>query len=111
VPVERLDLAEIGQLSFRPADPRRWPALRLAREVMAAGGLSGAVFNAAKEVALDAFLDRRIRFTDMAPVVEETLARMPEAAAAAAGFDLDLVMQADHMARVRAAEAIEGREN
>jgi 1-deoxy-D-xylulose-5-phosphate reductoisomerase len=111
VPVERLDLAEIGQLSFRPADPRRWPALRLAREVMAAGGLSGAVFNAAKEVALDAVLDRRIRFTDMAPVVEETLARMPEAAAAAAGFDLDLVMQADHMARVRAAEAIEGREN
>ncbi len=48
LPVERLDLAALGSLTFRPACEDRWPALRLAREVMARGGLSGAIFNAAK---------------------------------------------------------------
>ncbi len=56
LPVARLDFAALGRLDFAPADPERFPALRLAREVMALGGLAGAVFNAAKEAALDAFL-------------------------------------------------------
>ena len=72
-PLERLDLVKLGQLSFRPACETRWPALRLAREVMETGGLAGAVFNAAKEVALDGFIEKRINFTRMAGVVEEVL--------------------------------------
>ncbi len=56
LPVERLDFAALGRLDFAPADPVRFPALRLAGRVMEMGGLAGAVFNAAKEAALDAFL-------------------------------------------------------
>ena len=76
LPVARLDLAAIGSLTFRATDPVRYPALRLAREVMETGGCAGAAFNAAKETALDAFIAGRIRFTDMAAVVEETLTRL-----------------------------------
>ena len=76
LPVERLDLARIGQLTFRAPDEARYPALRLAREVMETGGLAGAVFNGAKEVAMDAFIARRVGFLDMARVVEETLSKM-----------------------------------
>ncbi len=108
LPVARLDLAALGSLTFRAPDPARYPALRLAREVMATGGLAGAAFNAAKEVALDRFLAGRIGFLRMAEVVEATLARM----AAGDGLtnapsDLDTVLAADHLARVRAAEAAE----
>ncbi len=76
LPVERLDLARIGQLDFRTPDETRFPALRLAREVMAIGGLAGAAFNAAKEAALDLFLARRIGFLDMAALIERVLAQM-----------------------------------
>ncbi|PRY95091.1 1-deoxy-D-xylulose 5-phosphate reductoisomerase [Hasllibacter halocynthiae] len=76
LPVERLDLSALGSLSFRAPDEERWPALRLAREVMEARGHAGAAFNAAKEVALDAFIEGRIGFQDMAGVVEETLTRL-----------------------------------
>jgi 1-deoxy-D-xylulose-5-phosphate reductoisomerase len=74
LPVARLNFAEIGGLTFRAPDPARYPALSLAREVMARRGLSGAAFNAAKEVALDHFLAGRLGFMAMADVVAETLA-------------------------------------
>ena len=110
VPVERLDLARIGQLDFSAPDDARWPALRLAREVMAAGGLVGAVFNAAKEVALDGFIDGRLRFTQMAEIVEEVLeTRAEEAARGRDGMTLDLVAEADHLARKAAVAAITKR--
>ncbi|SNR39920.1 1-deoxy-D-xylulose-5-phosphate reductoisomerase [Puniceibacterium sediminis] len=103
LPVERLDLVAIGQLTFRAPDEIRWPALRLAREVMAAGGLAGAVFNAAKEQALDAFIDRRIGFLQMAEVVETVLDRLSaHAGNMNAVISLDNVRQADHLARVTA---------
>lgn len=76
LPVAALDLAAVGALTFRAPDEHRWPALRLAREVMAAGGMAGAVFNAAKEQALDDFIGGRIGFTEMAPRVEMTLAAL-----------------------------------
>lgn len=79
LPVKRLDLAELGRLTFRAPDDARYPALRLAREVMAAGGRSGAVFNAAKEIALDHFIAGWIGFLDMGALVEETLTRMSAA--------------------------------
>ncbi|MFM2355458.1 MAG: hypothetical protein RLZZ528_1194 [Pseudomonadota bacterium] len=100
LPVARLDLARAASLTFSAPDPVRYPALRLAGEVMAAGGLAGAVFNAAKEVALDAFIDGHIRFTRMAGLVEDVLTRMsgtfPLGNRAAS---LDTVVAADQAAR------------
>ena len=100
LPVDRLDLVKLGSFSFRAACETRWPALRLAREVMAEGGLAGAVFNAAKECALDAFIDGRIGFTRMSEVVEETLNRVSaQTGLIHAGMSLDNVLHADHLAR------------
>ncbi|MBW7921497.1 MAG: 1-deoxy-D-xylulose-5-phosphate reductoisomerase [Rubellimicrobium sp.] len=108
LPVERLDLARIGQLSFTAPDPARYPALALAREVMAAGGLAGAVFNAAKEAALDGFIAGQIGFTAMSVVVERVMARMtPEIGPDRAAMTLDAVLDADRLARIRAREIIE----
>ena len=107
LPVARLDLARIGRLTFSAPDPHRYPALRLAREVMATGGLAGAAFNAAKEIALDAFIAGRIRFTDMASVVEETLDRLSgrESLGKRPG-SLDMVLEMDRSARRVAAETL-----
>ncbi|GAA6165120.1 1-deoxy-D-xylulose-5-phosphate reductoisomerase [Pelagimonas sp. KU-00592-HH] len=100
LPVERLDLARIGQFTFRAPDPVRYPALRLAHEVLEAGGLNGAVFNAAKERALDGFLEGRIGFLQMAEVVEEVLARMSsDPRHNNAEMTLDTVSETDHLAR------------
>jgi 1-deoxy-D-xylulose-5-phosphate reductoisomerase len=105
LPVERLDLVSLGQFTFRSADEVRWPALRLAREVMAMGGLAGAVFNAAKERALDGFIAHRIGFQQMAAVVEEVLSRVSaQAGHIDAPITLDNVQQIDHLARIRADE-------
>ncbi|RYG92182.1 1-deoxy-D-xylulose-5-phosphate reductoisomerase [Loktanella sp. IMCC34160] len=100
LPVERLDLARIGQLTFRAPDEARYPALRLAREVMAAGGYAGAAFNAAKEAALDAFIAEKIGFMDMSGVVEETLAQIsPDLGLQNAPMCLDRVAEIDTQAR------------
>lgn len=107
VPVARLDLAALGKLTFDAPDPQRFPALRLAREVMETGGLAGAAFNAAKEVALDHFIDGRIGFGAMAEVVEMTLNRLSsDPGLTLAPTDLDTVLSMDHLARVRATEVI-----
>ena len=105
LPVARLDLAQLGSLTFRKACETRWPALRLAREVMETRGMAGAVFNAAKETALDAFIAGEIGFTRMAGVVEEVLSRVSaHPGHIDAGFTLDNIRQADHLARVTARE-------
>ena len=105
LPVARLDFAALGQLTFRAPDLVRYPALRLCREVMAVGGLAGAAFNAAKEVALDQFIGGGIGFARMAGLVEETLARLSaEMCLGKALEGLEDVQQADHLARVRARE-------
>ncbi len=110
LPVERLDLAQIGQLTFAAPDEARYPALRLARHVMQRGGLSGAIFNAAKEAALDAFIARRLKFTDMAGVVEAVLdASETDLGLIDAELTLDNVARADQMARKRAAAIIAAR--
>ena len=107
LPVERLDLTKLGQFTFRAPDEVRWPALRMAREVMERGGLSGAVFNAAKETALDGFLDRKIGFTHMSDVVQTVLAAENALEGLIdAQMTLDNVLQADHLARKAAQAAI-----
>ncbi|KPP87665.1 MAG: 1-deoxy-D-xylulose 5-phosphate reductoisomerase [Rhodobacteraceae bacterium HLUCCO07] len=110
LPVGRLDLAAIGQLNFRHPDEARYPALRLAREVMARGGLSGAVFNAAKEAALDGFISGRIGFTGMAGVVAAVLDRIgSNEGLIDARMSLDNIRAADHMARRLAEEEMRER--
>ncbi|MBP7001593.1 1-deoxy-D-xylulose-5-phosphate reductoisomerase [Amaricoccus sp.] len=100
LPVRRLDLAAIGRLDFAPADPVRFPALRLAREALALGGLAGAALNAAKEAALDGFIQGRIGFLDMAGVVEHVMDRLgSEAARVGEGYGLDEVTALDAAAR------------
>ncbi len=107
VPVERLDFAKLAKLEFRAPDELRWPALRLAREVINAGGLTGAVFNAAKETALDAFIAGKIGFMQMAEVVEEALSRNTDAASHNNDqVTLDMVRKTDHLARQTAKEII-----
>ncbi len=107
LPVERLDLAKIGAMTFRAPDPARYPALALARRVMEEGGLMGAVFNAAKERALDRFIEGRIGFTDMAVVVERVMDKMSSSdGLQKATQDLDTVLDTDKLARLRADEAI-----
>ena len=108
LPVDRLDLAQIGALTFRAPDDARWPALRLAREVMDRRGLAGAVFNAAKETALDGFIGGSLRFPQMAEVVEEVLNTLDPGLIDAA-MTLDNVRQADQMARHAAQHIIEQR--
>jgi 1-deoxy-D-xylulose-5-phosphate reductoisomerase len=106
VPVERLDLARIAQLQFQAPDAERFPALRLARDVMRTGGLAGAAFNAAKEVALDAFIDGKLPFLGMSDVVETTLARLlDENRLGNAPEALEDVLAMDHLARRVAKEA------
>ena len=107
LPVERVDLAKIGSLSFEAPDAARYPALDLARQVMAAGGLSGAIFNAAKERALDGFIAGRIGFLDMAAVVATVLDKMASKDGLQnAQMTLDTIMETDRLARIRADEAM-----
>ncbi|MDD9715672.1 1-deoxy-D-xylulose-5-phosphate reductoisomerase [Dinoroseobacter sp. PD6] len=110
LPVARLDLAAIGSLSFERPDEARFPALRLAREVMATGGRAGAVFNAAKEAALDAFIAGKIGFLDMAAVVEATLEGMDrDGSLSIPPQSLDCVANVDHLARDMAQRAAADR--
>ncbi len=101
VPNKRLDLAEIGALTFETADLERFPALRLAKDVLAAGGSASTVLNAANEVAVAAFLEKRVGFLAIAGLVEATLVAcadlttmVPQTA--------DDVLEIDEEARIRA---------
>jgi 1-deoxy-D-xylulose-5-phosphate reductoisomerase len=106
LPVARLDLATVGRLTFRAPDLTRFPALRLAREVMEVRGMAGTVFNAAKEIALDKFISGQIGFMDMAGLVETTLARLSaETSLANAATSLDDVLAMDQLARLRASQS------
>ena len=96
-PSRRLDLAAVGQLTFRKPDHDRFRCLGLAMDAMRAGGLAPTILNAANEIAVEAFLNRRIGFLDIPRVVESTLAQSPEANAPC--DTLDAVLAADARAR------------
>ncbi len=87
----RLDLAALGRLDFAAPDPERFPALRLARAALAAGGGAPAVLSAANEVAVAAFLARRIGFLDIAEIAGRVLDAMgaPEAGSLQSVLGLD----------------------
>ena len=100
-PAPRLDLSQALGLELLPPDTQRYPLLALARQAAAAGGTLPAMFNAANEVAVEAFLARRIRFTDIARIVGQTLA-----ASESVAESLDAALAADAESRRRARELI-----
>jgi 1-deoxy-D-xylulose-5-phosphate reductoisomerase len=102
-PLAPLDLAAIGELTFRAPDELRFPATRLAREAAEAGGAAPAVLNAANEIAVAAFLSGQIGFTRIAAEVANVL----ESYAAPAPACLSDVFAIDREARVRARELME----
>ena len=104
LPLDVIDLAEIGSLDFERPDLDRFPALGLADEVMSMAGLSGAVFNGAKERTLDLFIDRRIGFTDMARHVATVLETHGRAGGGQGDIDLPSIGQADNWARAKVDE-------
>lgn len=75
--VEPLDLVKVGRLDFSAADFARFPCLRLAYKALNEGGTATAILNAANEIAVQAFLDEQIRFTDIARIIEEVLTELP----------------------------------
>ena len=93
-----LDLAEIGSLHFEQPDPERFPALRLAREALRTGATAPALLNAANEVAVEAFLNRRIPLTAIAATAERVLEDEP----LRPGLELAEIHEADRRARERA---------
>ncbi|MCA3302391.1 MAG: 1-deoxy-D-xylulose-5-phosphate reductoisomerase [Roseomonas sp.] len=103
--VPPLDLIALGKLEFFAPDPVRFPALRLARDALRAGGGAPTILNAANEIAVGLFLEKRLRFLDIATVVEETLSRLgaPEAA------DLPAILAHDAAARSQAGLIAESR--
>ena len=96
--VAPLDLFAVARLDFQRPDEQRFPCLRLARQAAEAGGCAPARLNAANEVAVAAFLERRICFPEIARIIEDTLDREPSAAVE----NLDAVLAADAQARALA---------
>jgi 1-deoxy-D-xylulose-5-phosphate reductoisomerase len=104
--VERLDFAKLSRLDFEAPDEDRFPALRLARLAMERGGMQSAVLNAAKEVALEAFIEGRVGFLQMAEITETVMEAM---IATSAASNMDDVFAVDGEAR-RIAKTIVERE-
>jgi 1-deoxy-D-xylulose-5-phosphate reductoisomerase len=97
--IKRLDLAAAGTLTFEEPDEKRFPALRLAKEVMKAGGAASTVLNAANEIAVEAFLNRAIPFPAIVATVEKTLDLAASKLAGIQPDTLDAVMHLDAGAR------------
>ncbi len=95
LPLKRLQLTEVARLTFHDPDPVRFPALRLAYQVLRQGGTAPAVFNAANEVAVAAFLQEKIPFLEILASVERTLS----AHTVTPDPDLEEIFEADRWAR------------
>ncbi|MEK7991283.1 MAG: 1-deoxy-D-xylulose-5-phosphate reductoisomerase [Thiotrichaceae bacterium] len=93
--VDSLNLAEISQLHFEDVDMQKFPCLRLAYEAMLAGGTTTTILNAANEVAVQAFLDKQIRFVDIPTIIEQTLTNLTGRDAS----HLDFILEDDAQAR------------
>ncbi len=107
-PTRRLDLADVGTLSFEAPDPARFPALTIARDALLAGGTAPAILSAANEVAVEAFLARRIGFLDIAQNVADTMEAAQARGLIIAPRSLSDVLAADAEGR-RLAQSLLGR--
>ncbi len=103
--VQSLDFVKLGRLDFRSPDPQRFPCLRLATAAIRAGGTVPAILNAANEVAVQAFLDRRLNFLDIAAVIESVMNTVD----ASTATDLAAILGADRLARDSAAAEVTRR--
>jgi 1-deoxy-D-xylulose-5-phosphate reductoisomerase len=103
VPVAPLDLVALGQLTFEAPDSDAFPCLALARAAAIAGGTAPCALNAANEVAVHAFLERRLPFLDIAAVIEATLERLEPQPVRA----FETLYDADHEARAIAGEQVQ----
>ncbi len=101
----RLDLAQIAALDFAELDLERFPAMKLAREALRAGGGAPTILNAANEISVEAFLQRRIGFLDIAGTVGRVLDRMGPRRAA----DLDDIVSLDEAARAETEQLVAAR--
>lgn len=109
-PAPKLDLVTAGPLTFQHPDPKKFPALSIAKQALAAGGQAPAAMNAANERAVSAFLDRRIGFLDIPSVVAETLERMDRLGAVGSidGDPVECARNTDAAARRIADEVVGG---
>jgi 1-deoxy-D-xylulose-5-phosphate reductoisomerase len=105
VPVRPLDLVELGSLTFEPVDEETFSCVRIARDAARAGGTATCTMNAANEVAVHAFLGGRLRFLDIAAVIEETLEQLPSGPV----HSFDALGEADAEARRVAGELVAER--
>ena len=103
-PIARLDLAQLGRLDFLPPDPGRFPCLGLATRALADGRALPVVLNAANEVAVAAFLDRRLRFTGIAHVIERAMDEFERHSPDVGS--LSQIRRLDRQARGRAGELV-----
>src|SRR5690606_29329643 len=104
--VPRLDLAQLGALTFEAPDLTRFPALSLARTALEAGGGAPTVLNAADEVAVAAFLDRRIGFAGIPALVAAVLDAAARQGAMAEPDSVEDAIAVDHNARFIAADLL-----
>jgi 1-deoxy-D-xylulose-5-phosphate reductoisomerase len=102
-PIQRLDLTKIGALTFEPPDEVRFPCLRLAKLAVQVGGTMPAVLNAADEIAVNAFLQRKIGFMDIPAIIEAVM----ELHRPIAEPDLNTVWEVDEWARAMARELVQ----
>jgi 1-deoxy-D-xylulose-5-phosphate reductoisomerase len=103
---KRLDLAAAGTLTFDEPDPARFPALRLAKDSLRAGGAAPTVLNAANEIAVEAFLNKSTPFMGIAALVERTLSKAASELSGVLPDSLDAVMYLDGRAREIAKTAL-----
>jgi 1-deoxy-D-xylulose-5-phosphate reductoisomerase len=106
-PTKRLDLVELGQLSFERPDEQRFQAIGLARAAMRRGGMAPAVLNAANEIAVEAFLAGRLGFLQIAQLVAETLTEAERCGFLAQSADLAAVLETDAATRQLALNLLE----
>ena len=100
LPLEEVDLSKVGTLDFEKPDLLKYPALKLGFDVLEQGGLAGAAFNAAKEEALDNFLDHKLSFLGMADVVRATMDELSSKNQLSSEVELEAVIDIDRQARL-----------
>ena len=100
--VAALNIFDVGHMDFEKPDLQRFPCLRLAQEAISAGGIMPTILNAANEIAVDAFLNEKVKFTDIALIIEQTMAQFDTEQA----DSLEKVLAADKRARNTAEEII-----
>ena len=99
LPLEEVNLSKVGTLDFEKPDYLKYPALKLGFDVLEHGGLAGAAFNAAKEEALDNFLDHKLSFLGMADVVKATIDELLSKNQLSSELEIDTVLEIDSHAR------------